>query len=273
MTVINNFKNIKGIYYNNKEIAIVRAGSKIVYKKSGINRSYNYFVFDTSLVEDTTTVMLQNYRAGDTTIWDGLTDWGDGTINASRTHTYATDGVYTVKTKYMIHDSSLSSNDATRKMFVECANINKNIKVLMGLFYDYQNLRKISGLSNLDTSTCTDMSWMFNGCVSLESMDDLSNFNTSNVTNFESMFGNCELITTLDLSSFNTTKATKMGHMFGNCYKLRHLDISNFNTDKVTSYSSMFLHCEALTLDNIIMTNCNETTKAKITEIYNNRIL
>ena len=205
MTVLNNFKNIKSIYCNGVEIKTVCINNKIVYQKQNdsINKSYNYFVFDTSKVADTTTITLKNYRAGDITDWDGLTDWGDGTIDSLTTHTYATDGIYTVKTKYMIHDSSLSSDNSTKKMFVECANINKNIKVLKALFYDCINLRKICGLSNLDTSTCTDMSWMFNGCKSLEEIDDLSNFDTSNVINMENMFANCELIITLVLSNFS----------------------------------------------------------------------
>ena len=269
MTVLNNFENIKNIYCNGIEIKTVCINNKIVYQKNTdvIDKTYNYFVFDTSLVADTTTVTLQNYRAGDSTTWNNLTDWGDGTVNASRTHTYASDGIYTVKTKYMIHNSFFSSDNATRKMFIECVNINKNIKALKGLFYDYNNLKKISGLSNLDTRACTDMSWMFNGCKSLESMDDLSNFDTSNVINMENMFANCELITTLVLSNFNTAEVTKMGGMFQNCYKLSYLDISNWNMDKVTSYVYMFNNRKALILDGVVMTNCNEATIAKITEL------
>ena len=37
--------------------------------------------------------------------------------------------------------------------------------------------------------------------------------------------------------------------------------------DKVTSYSYMFNNRKALTLDGVVMTNCNEATIAKITEL------
>ena len=67
-----------------------------------LDPTYNYYVFNTSLASGTR-ITLQNYRAGDTTDWNGLTDWGDGCIDSLLTHKYAENGVYTVKTKYMIN--------------------------------------------------------------------------------------------------------------------------------------------------------------------------
>ena len=60
-----------------------------------------------------------------------------------------------------------------------------------------------------------------------------------------------------------------MQGMFNECEALRSLDLSNFNMDNVTKYSDMFIRCYNLTLDNIIMTNCNQATKSKITEAFN----
>ena len=143
---------------------------------------------------------------------------------------------------------------------------------LANFFSEMENLTKIDGLDNLNTSNVTDMSWMFYGCHSLTSLDlskfntsnvtsmwgmfqgcysltnlDLSNFNTANVTNMYNMFSNCIALTSLDLSSFNTSNVTNMSFMFTQCKSLQNLDVSHFNTEKVTNMWCMFQHCDALT--------------------------
>ena len=64
-----------------------------------IDRDYNYYVFDTSKASGTTVSLLSRI---DGSSWDGLTDWGDGTIDSSQKHTYASDGIYTVKTNIQL---------------------------------------------------------------------------------------------------------------------------------------------------------------------------
>lgn len=301
--------SIKNIYVGDSKVKAVYLGDNLVYGvqteppvEETIDKTYNYFVFDTSKVSGTTTVILQNYRAGDTTAWDGLTDWGDGTIDNNTSHTYASDGTYTVKTKYMINNESLISYDDgfgdnnTEKMLVECTNVNNNITKMIYLFYNCRNLLSVDlsrfsvnnvtnmksmfnfckslvsvNFYNFDTSKVTDMSYMFSSCESLISID-LSSFNTSNVITMENMFISCESLISLDLSSFNTSNVTRMLYMFSNCYALTHLNISNFDTNNTIGSSGtffMFGYCNNLTINNIIMTNCNEATKTKITEAFN----
>ena len=52
------------------------------------------------------------------------------------------------------------------------------------------------------TSNVYDMSYMFDGCSSLNSIG-LSNFDTSNVEDMESMFQRCSSLTSLNLTNFN----------------------------------------------------------------------
>ena len=87
-------------------------------------------------------------------------------------------------------------------------------------------------LSNFDTSKMTDMSWMFDNCLSLTTLD-LSNFDTSNVTNMSYMFSKCQSLTSLDLSSFDTSRVTDMSHMFSYCSRFISLDLSSFDTSNV----------------------------------------
>ena len=93
-------------------------------------------------------------------------------------------------------------------------------------FAGFENLTKIEGLENLNTSKVTDMSWMFDNCRSLTHLD-LSSFNTASVTDMKGMFFYCTNLTNLDVSKFNTLNVTVMGAMFWNCRSLKSLDLTN----------------------------------------------
>lgn len=98
----------------------------------------------------------------------------------------------------------------------------------------------------IDTSSVTDMNYMFGECYALTSLD-LSSFNTSSVTDMYYMFGDCRALTSLDLSSFDTSSVTKMNQMFDGCNSLTSLDLSTFDTSNVTNMGSMFRYCDSLT--------------------------
>ena len=71
-------------------------------------------------------------------------------------------------------------------------------------------------LSALDTSQVTNMSYMFNYCISLPNLD-VSNFDTSKVTDMSGMFNKCRSLTSLDVSNFDTSEVTNMSYMFCEC--------------------------------------------------------
>ena len=112
-------------------------------------------------------------------------------------------------------------------------------------FYGMQNLESITGMSYLNTSQVTYMSWMFTHCKKLTSID-VSHFNTSKVIYMNQMFTGCTGLTSLDLSSFNTSKVTYMYNMFSGCSGLTSLDLSSFNTSNVTDMKYMFSSCTNL---------------------------
>ena len=99
---------------------------------------------------------------------------------------------------------------------------------------------------DFNTSSVTDMNYMFGYCRNITTLD-LSNFDTSSVTNMSSMFYYCDHLTTLDLSSFDTSSVTDMNYMFGYCRNITTLDLSNFDTSPVTNMSSMFGYCRNIT--------------------------
>ena len=120
----------------------------------------------------------------------------------------------------------------------------------MGWFNGLTNLKTITGIKNLNTSSATEMRMMFYNCSSLTTLD-LSGFNTSNVTTMKSMFYGCSSLSSLNISGFNTTKVTDMSMMFYECGKLSSVDVSGFSTAKVTDLSRMFYNCNNLTSLNI----------------------
>ena len=223
MGALINLNGINKIYYNGVEIKTVYANNNVVYQNDGIDRSYNHFIFDTTKVEGgaPVTITLANYRAGDETEWDGLTDWGDGVIDNKQSHTYRTNGEYEVKTKWMINRKigfeSYSADTNTKNALVACRNINKNI---------------------------TDATFLFYGCTSLKSVD-MSRFKANNITDMMAMFKNCIVLEDLNMRGWDTSNVTKMKQMFYNCKKLTP-KVAHFNVSNVTNFYDMFYSCGAI---------------------------
>ena len=117
-------------------------------------------------------------------------------------------------------------------------------------FFNLKKLKKIEGLTNLNTSEVTTMSQMFEDCLSLTSLD-LSNFKTEKVQDMSSMFYECKKLTSLDLSNFKTENVQNMSEMFRGCQNLTSLDLSNFNAENVQNMSEMFYGCSSLTSLNL----------------------
>ena len=113
-------------------------------------------------------------------------------------------------------------------------------------FLNLKKLKKIEGLTNLNTSEVTTMMGMFWGCQNLTSLD-LSNFKTENVQNMSSMFSGCSRLTSLNLSNFKAENVKYMSSMFFGCSRLTSLDLSNFKTENVKDMNSMFEGCQSLT--------------------------
>ena len=133
-----------------------------------------------------------------------------------------------------------------------------DVTKMRGMFYDCNNLENIDA-SHFDTSKVTDMSNMFRGCGKVKALD-LSNFNTSRVTKMYCMFYECINLESLDVSKFNTSNVDDMSYMFKNCRKLKTLDVSHFDTSKVTDMSVMFYRCNALTSLDVSHFNTSKVT-------------
>ncbi len=117
--------------------------------------------------------------------------------------------------------------------------------------YSMIAIKSITGLEYLNTANVTNMSGMFRGMSSLQSLN-LTTFNTAKVTDMHSMFSGCQSLTTLSLSSFSSAVLQNMDDMFNECQNLTSLTFgNNFTASQVKYFSEVFLYCEKLTTINL----------------------
>ena len=139
-------------------------------------------------------------------------------------------------------DWGIWGHNVTRVVFDESFKAARPISTA-SWFDGFGGLREIENIDYLNTSEVTDMTFMFYGCSSLETLD-VSGFDTHNVTSMSSMFNSCGLLTSLDVSGFQTGNVTDMFGMFADCISLSSLDVSHFDTRNVTDMSFMFWGCQ-----------------------------
>lgn len=136
------------------------------------------------------------------------TVWGIGETKQEYGDTYpAWSGTWTIpesRVTTAVFDASFKNYlpQSTKKWF-------------LGLNY----LKKIEGLTNLNTSKVTTMSGMFGGCSDLTSLD-LSNFKTKNVKDMSEMFYECNSLQTIYCNNTWTYFLYSRG-MFSGCTSLQ----------------------------------------------------
>ncbi|EAC8464484.1 BspA family leucine-rich repeat surface protein [Listeria monocytogenes] len=129
---------------------------------------------------------------------------------------------------------------------LDLSNLDTSSVTNMSYMFDRNDLTSLD-LSSFDTSSVTDMTFMFYNCTGISL--DLSNFDTSSVTTMYGMFHYCKDLTSLDLSNFNTSNVTSMGAMFSNTSAMTSLDVSSFDTSNATDMRGMFKGSAATSLD------------------------
>ena len=251
----------------------------IGYRKDGSGNYYNdcgYFSIDNSdkeyVIRQPKEVYLSSnmmdeitygnkkileYSKNNTISWETLT-WD----KSNNSYTYNTNGP--IRIKYNI--SSVSSTSVT--LNTSPSNLPQDGKIYKLGFYPsiisnntYIMPYKID-LSDWDNSYVNDISSMFNGLDSLNSVN-LSKLKNENVTTTNSMFYGCKNLATLNVSRFNTSKVTDMYCMFYDCEKLSTLDVSRFDTSKVTDMMWMFAGCNNLTSLDVSNWNTSKVTNMK----------
>ena len=183
--------------------------------------------------------------------WTGTydVDWGDGTVeegvSGSQTHTYASAGTYDVA--ITAATGRIAFNDGGDKAkLVDIKNWGDVAWTSMNTaFWGCENTIVSAEDALVLPADCANM---LRGCSSLITLD-VSSWDTSSVTNMYFMFGFCSDLTTLDVSEWDTSSFTNTSAMFYLCSSLTTLDVSNWDTSGVTNMSVMFLNCTNLKAD------------------------
>ena len=142
--------------------------------------------------------------------------------------------------------------------YVSTQNENKTIKFnddCSGMFAGKTNLKSIT-FNNINSSVANvkNMSSMFKGCTSLETLD-LKNVMTYFVTDMSSMFEGCTSLTGIYVgSSFSTSAVTSSTNMFKDCTKLPNYDASSVDASKAKSWKSdsngyLYVNTQTVKLD------------------------
>ena len=147
-------------------------------------------------------------------------------------------------------DDKLSSNSEITNSDVENISIQNLTKDSDKSFIEYSSfLESISpDISQWNTSNITNMSHMFDGCLSLKILPDISKWNTSNVTNMSYMFNDCSsLISLPDISKWNINNVTNISYMFNGCRSLTSLpDISKWNINNLIKFEHIYENCSSI---------------------------
>lgn len=126
--------------------------------------------------------------------------------------------------------------------------------ILQNCSYDYGTNGYVLGIVGADSNGklfCgTDMSYTFSSFTGLDSsgwsFKDLWRLETSSCTKMESMFEGCTSMINADISFNNTQNVITMKNMFKDCTNLKEINLSNFRTTNVTDFSGMFSGCVSL---------------------------
>ena len=207
--------------------------------------------------------------------FDLKVDWGDGNIENPLTtmpsHTYTTEGTYTVKVtnsgSNLLRFGNASETDpnddgSTNQLIVSAPNLPTWIDSYREAFADAINLVHVDGRL---PAGATDLNSMFRKATVFNG--DLSGWDTSNVTNMAQMFARATSFNS-DLSGWDTSKVTDMNQMFTRATSFNS-DISGWDTSKVTDMSQMFdsatsFNSDISRWDTGLVTNMDSTFRSAV---------
>ncbi len=204
--------------------------------------------------------------------------WGDDTSDritahdqAEVTHTYAEQGIYTIRitgtmTRFRFADGgdklkllkikqwSKIPYWQTDEHFYGCANMTVEATDVPNLdgcssfwrcFQDCSSITTVPNMNYWDTSEVTDMRYMFSNAFSFD--QDIGGWNTGEVTDMSTMFSNAFSFDQ-DIGGWNTSEVTNMSLMFNGASSFDQ-DIGGWDTSEVTDMRYMFSNASSFDQD------------------------
>ena len=159
--------------------------------------------------------------------------------------------------------NNVTSIDLTNLIGVELETCSK-------AFYLMYSLTEMIGLEELNYSNVTNMSSMFYGCQSLESVS-MNGWDTSKVVNRENIFTNCDALTTLDVTDM-VIGTNLSGLFYGASNVTDIIGLDSLEPVDVTDISRAFYNCSSLSFDTIFafLSKIDTTKVESMSKLFNN---
>jgi surface protein len=176
-------------------------------------------------------------------------DWGDNSFNAitaynqaETTHSYASQGVYTVKISGRCRGFRFN-NSGDKLKILNIANWGASFRLATptaagGNYFQGCAKLTITATDNLDLTAATNLNSMFSGCASLTTAPTMALWDTSQVTIATAMFSGCAAFNQ-PVGNWNTANVTTMGSMFNGCSAFNQ-PLDSWDVSKVANMNQMF---------------------------------
>ena len=122
-----------------------------------------------------------------------------------------------------------------------------NITTMTSLFYYCRSIRYIDGIETWNAAPkCTNISSLFNNCISLSNKIDVSNCNfgngTVNLTTVNDAFAGLSSCPEINISNMNLSKVTSMSNFMPYSRSIKQLTMNNFTvpTSTCTNFNNLF---------------------------------
>lgn len=169
-------------------------------------------------------------------------DWGDGNndtytaTNNTATHTYASNGEYTITIRGKFNKFRHTASTPTWTKRVLSWGFT-NIQDFSEAFYSTGGPLQLLELPNYLLSTTTNISGMCRNQINFNS-SNISTWNTVNITNMSRLFQGCAALNQ-PVGSWNTGNVTNMQYLFNSCTSFNQ-PLNSWNTSKVTNMLGLF---------------------------------
>ena len=277
----------------------------------GYNEQYNITDIDASfeMIIDTTLDSSGSRQISIPMVSNGsynyYVDWGDGTTSTQittyndpvATHTYASDGEYTVKLIGSLNRLQFNQGVNIATDLKEVTKCTLNFSALSSMFQDCINLTAIPEDIFSYSIDVIDMISIFRNCSSLQIIPVGLFDNNVNATSFSSVFLNSgitsiptglfnsnELVSDFSFAFSNTQITTIPAGLFNNCTNVNNMSSCFSNNSHLTTipnnlftansqisnYSFTFSNCTALTnIPNNLFGNSGLASALNLTSMFN----